>query len=497
MISPQLLQSTANLLKEADPDDFKDRVAEVGAILAEHKWNDYCESIEDPWLRGVTAICLENQDIMFQDTPGYQVQKAIRELQDLNELTTTSNIATIDTIANPVIRAAVPNFIANDLVSVQPMLNKTSMVVFMKAVYGDTKGDVQEGIDPTDYPSAWMGSSRVENEELFSVLDTNSQDATLTGTLSWTKVRPGSVMIVVTEGTSSYMVRDDGDGKLVVPAAGFGAANLQTINYDTGEIQIELDANPADNIVVSVVATYEYNNEATSNIPQMDLQLNSSPVTAEPYKMRVRWSVESAQHLMSMFGMSAEVEFGGYVANELKSQTDRRIIHEIETRATARPTEWDANPEDGVPYVQHKLEFADVLVEASYNILDATKSAEGNWVLMGTGIGHIVDTLPGFVGNGVSGVKGARETGMLNGKWRCFVDPYREDANTYTVGYKSGNLMEAGIIFAPWIPLYMTPTTTLDDFLSRKGFQTQFAVKYVDGDYYSKGRIIPVNRKRN
>jgi hypothetical protein len=491
MISPQLLQSTANLLKEADPDDFKDRVAEVGAILAEHKWNDYCESIEDPWLRGVTAICLENQDIMFQDTPGYQVQKAIRELQDLNELTTTSNIATIDTIANPVIRAAVPNFIANDLVSVQPMLNKTSMVVFMKAVYGDTKGDVQAGIDPTDYPSAWVGSSRVENEVVFEKVGTDLV-ATIAANLSWTTVRPGSLMMVVTDASDSYMLRDDGAGD-------FGTNSGITsnkIDYDTGVIDIDFATAPAGTDAVKVVATYEYNNEATENIPQMDLQLNSSPVTAEPYKMRVRWSVESAQHLMSMFGMSAEVEFGGYVANELKSQTDRRVIHEIETRATARPTEWDANPEDGVPYVQHKLEFADVLVEASYNILDATKSAEGNWVLMGTGIGHIVDTLPGFVGNGVSGVKGARETGTLNGKWRCFVDPYRDDQNTYTVGYKSGNLMEAGIIFAPWIPLYMTPTTTLDDFLSRKGFQTQFAVKYVDGDYYSKGRVVPVNRKR-
>jgi hypothetical protein len=477
-----MISTYHQLLKESDSEELVGGVTELGLLLAEHKFADECGSIEDEWQKATTAILMENQERMFMEHPGYQVSRAIAELQEkanLNEATTTQNISTIDRLAGPIIRATSPNFIVNELASTQPLLGPTSMVAYMKATYSNSKGAAVAGQDPTMNPDEWYGSQHVDGE---LVIAGDGSTVAVNVNVAWTPVREATMTLSYTVGAVAYTARDDGAGAL----AGTEITTA-SINYNTGNLIITFATAP-DN-ATNVTVTYDFNSEANDTRPEMDLDLITSPVTAEDHSIRVRWSVQSAQQLISLYGSSAEVEFGTYVSNELKSQIDRRVLGEIDRIASATATTFDRTPDSGVAYADHKLEFLDVLTEGSYNIMNATKSVEGNWIVMGTSVANIVDTLPGFVGNGGMRGKGARETGTLQGKWRCFVDPYRSNQASYTIGHKSGNLMEAGLLFCPYVLMYMTPTTTLDDFLSRKGFMTQFAVKTIDGNYYSLGTV--------
>lgn len=498
---------------DLDSDSVAPRLGEIGQRLAEsEKWSPYCEKIKDDDKRGLTAIMLHNQETLFNQSPGYkqhrQIQEMQKQLNQLTEVTTTSDIATIDRVSFPIIRALAPNFIANDLVAVQPMLGPTSPIVYMRSVYTNSKGVGEtedhldqdlEGKDPTEVPDPWYGSHYVNNE-VIAVAAAAAQ----THTAGWTPIRPGSLTVLYKDGTNDTVVlaKDDGNGNLTGNAL---TGNANTVNYESGALAFTLAtaATADDKLWVS----YEYNSEMVDGqVPEIDIQLNTSQVTAEEHKLRVRWSVESQQNLYNLYGMSAEVEFGAMVANDLKRQTDRRILDHVQGAARAQGTRWDGQLPQGVSWIDHKQEFEDVVTAASLNILHKTKQSEGNWIVMGTNVAKIVHTLPAFTKSGPTGVKGARETGTLGGSFRCFVDPHRRnyptnektDANvpsavygrdSYTVGLKSGNLMEAGVVFAPYIALYMTPTTTLDDFISRKGFSTQFAIQTIDGDYYSNGYI--------
>jgi len=357
------------------------------------------------------------------------------------------------------------------------------------------KGQAAAGTDPTQNPDEWYGSDVIDREQIAEGTGSKDNfhgDVDLSA-LAYTPIRPNSIMVRWTYTDSDSVVqtgvvRDNGEGNFTGTGITATASN-NAINYSTGAIKLQFEAayTPDDN--TGILVSYEYISEANSNIPSIDAEVITSPVTAREHKMRTRWSINSAQQLSAVFGLDAEAEFGNFVTGELKSQTDRRVIHEIDRIASADSTEFGRIPDEGTAYIDHKQQFLDILTEAGYNIFQATKRARGNWLLMGTKVATIVETLPGFVTSGITGQHGVIDIGTL-GRWRCFTDPYRANQSAYTVGHRSGNISETGLIFAPYIVLYMTPTVTLDDFLSRKGFSTQFAIKTVDGNYYSKGEVV-------
>jgi hypothetical protein len=93
-------------------------------------------------------------------------------------------------------------------------------------------------------------------------------------------------------------------------------------------------------------------------------------------------------------------------------------------------------------------------------------------------------------------VKGPHKSGRLNSSWDIFKDPFgfpvsggTARANNFIVGYKGSEFLEAGLVYAPYIPLYTTPLVVLDDFKARKGLATQYGVKVVNPKFYTSGYI--------
>jgi hypothetical protein len=219
----------------------------------------------------------------------------------------------------------------------------------------------------------------------------------------------------------------------------------------------------------------------------VDINLSSVPVRAIPHKLRARWSVEAATNLKAIHGMDAESELVALLSEKIRWDVDRRVISDLFTIASAGSITWNKPAPAAVSYNDHKQTFIDALIEASNLIFRATRRGTGNFVVCGTNVANVIESLYGFRPQAVAG-NGVVFVGTLQGRWSIYKDPYL-DADTFLVGWKGSSFLEAGYVFAPYVPLYTTPTYVLDDMLNRKGMMSQYGVKAINGDFYATGSI--------
>lgn len=456
---------------------FQNNLHATGKMLADTKWNDYVTGLEeDEFSRITTALLLENQQRFFSNQKMQYWDLNEEELGRLEETTsmTAPGIATFERYAFPMIRAIFPNLISADLVSVQPMLGPASIVFYLSFVYGTSKGQSTAGTDIWENPDQKYSSEEIDQETLGTG---DGATDVFTGTASFVPIRRNTFS--VTDGT--VVGEDDGNGN--VTGTGFDAS---TVNYTTGAVSIDFTTAPTTGAAITM--TYEYDMEANSNIPEVDLLLTSSPVVARPRKLRSRWSMEAAANLRTVHGLDAETELSAVLAEELKFEIDREIIEHLNTIASAGAVTFSKTPASGVSYQDHKQTFVDRLVDAGNLVFSATRRSQTNWIVMGTDVANVVEALPGFVPSGVTGTMGVVFTGVLQGRWRCYKDPYL-NAGTFVTGYKGSSFLETGYIYAPYIPLYVTPTVTLDDFVARKGLGTLYGKKVVNSKFYATGTV--------
>ena len=435
-----------------------------GRQLAEGKWRKLVESIDEEDSRHLTALLLENTDDF---------------IQNLEEDVRLQNIGSFDKFIFPIVRAVFPNLIAKDIVSVQPMTGPTSMVFYMDAIYGTSKGGVTAGDTMFSARQGHLADDQYSSElvdgESLAVTDTKVS----AGTLAFGSCRPNT--LVITQGAITG--RDNGIGGITGTGVSAG-----TINYATGAYSITYTADPGDGTAVS--ATYRYNSEGSSNIPIIDFNLSQTPVVAHPHKLRGRWSVEAATNLKAIHGMDAESEIVSLLSEKIRWDIDRSIISDLFQIAGAGSVTWNKPAPAAVSYNDHKQTFIDALIEASNLIFRATRRGTGNFVVCGTNVSNVIESLYGFRPQAVAG-NGVVFIGTLQGRWSIYKDPYM-DADSFLVGWKGNSFMEAGYVFAPYVPLYTTPTYTLDDMLVRKAMMSSYAKKSINSLFYSTGTITYV-----
>lgn len=436
---------------------------DMGKKLAAGKWRPMVEGIKDSYTQELTALLLENQD---------------RFHNILDEDVKIASIGSFEKFVFPIIRAVFPNLIAKDIVSVQPMTGPTSLVFYLDAVYGTDKGTVKAGDTMFSARKGHIADDQYSSESVQgeSLGDSVDAQTTYTGTLKFKSARAGTV--VITQG--AITARDNGVGGL----AGVGVTS-GSVNYATGEFSIEYAANPGAG--VPIAANYFYNSEGSDQVPIVDINLSSVPVRAIAHKLRARWSVEAATNLKAIHGLEAESELVALLSEKIRWDVDRRIISDLFTIASAGSVSWNKPAPPAVSYNDHKQTFIDALIEASNLIFRATRRGTGNFVVCGTNVSNVIESLYGFRPQAVAG-NGVVFIGTLNGRWSIYKDPYM-DADKFLVGWKGTSFLEAGYVYAPYVPLYTTPTYVLDDMLNRKGMMSQYGVKAINGDFYATGEV--------
>jgi hypothetical protein len=444
-----------------------------GKQLAEGHWRPLVESIEDKKARELTAVMLENERTF---------------IGNMEEDVRISSIGSFEKFVFPIVRAVFPNLIAKDIVSVQPMTGPTSLVFYLDAVYGTTKGSVTAGDTMFSARKGHLTDDQYSSElidaEAIVASATDGQTA-VNVFLQFRSARPGTVVLSGISKTtgSPFTLRDNGVG-------GFSATGIAltsgSINYATGQIILTLGATGME-VGSALTAAYYYNSEGSDQIPIVDINLSSVPVRAIPHKLRARWSVEAATNLKAIHGMDAESELVALLSEKIRWDVDRRVISDLFTIASAGSVTWNKPAPAAVSYNDHKQTFIDALIEASNLIFRATRRGTGNFVVCGTNVSNVIESLYGFRPQAVAG-NGVVFVGTLQGRWSIYKDPYL-DADTFLVGWKGSSFLEAGYVYAPYVPLYTTPTYVLDDMLNRKGMMSQYGVKAINGDFYATGTV--------
>lgn len=440
--------------------------------LAGKKWGHLTEGLNGT-MKTFTSLLLEN-------TEDY--------IKSLSETTRVMSIGNFDKFAFPMVRAIYPNLIANEIVSVQPMAGPVSIIFYLDFLFGTSKGRIKAGqaafdsvAGPTD--TRTYSSDDVDSEQIGTG---DASTTTFVGTLAYTPVRPGTVTVVA--GTISGV--DDGSGSLT----GTGIVS-GSVDYITGAVVVTFSVAPA--AAAAINFSYRYDSEANEEIPQIDLQLTSSPVTARSRKLRARWSLEAAQNLNALHGLDAEAELVGVIAEQVKFEIDREVVNDLYNIAVAGNVNFSKTVPAGISFTEHKLSFIDTLIEGSNLIFSATKRGQANFIVASIGASNMIETQPTFVplpgALQTPGTTGIIKIGTLNNRWTVYKDPFLgvglANPDIFIMGYKGASFLEAGYVYAPYIPLYATPTIVLDDFVGRKGMATQYGKRAVNARYYATGKV--------
>jgi len=240
-------------------------------------------------------------------------------------------------------------------------------------------------------------------------------------------------------------------------------------------------------------------------IPEIDIQVDSAAITAATRKLKARWTPELAQDLNAYHNLDAEVELTGVLSEHISLEIDQEILGDLIRGATADKLYWSRNPgqfvnrssgaalADGTAdFTGTVSEWYETLVETindvSASIHRKTLRGGANFLVCGPEVANILEFTSGFRASVThdddKGTVGAVQTGSISKKFDLFVDPYFP-RNVILVGRKGGSFLESGYVYAPYVPLQVTPTIfDPDDFTPRKAVMTRYGKKLVASDMY-------------
>jgi hypothetical protein len=250
-------------------------------------------------------------------------------------------------------------------------------------------------------------------------------------------------------------------------------------------------------------------------IPEIDIKIESIAVTAVTRKLRARWSPELAQDLNAYHSLDAEVELTQILSEQIALEIDREILNDLLTEAVGANYYWSRAPgkfvnketgavqdltstlATGPQFTGTVREWYETLVETIIDVANSihrkTLRGSANFIVTSPDVSTIFEASvlykPNYSLDGQGQVSnpftlGAANVGSLSNRFTVYKDPYFP-RNKILVGYKGGSYLETGYVYAPYVPLIVTPTIFQpEDFTPRKGVMTRYGKKMVRSDFY-------------
>ena len=436
-------------------------------------------AIADSHKRAVTARLLENtEDALRQEAAqsSYSINEAL-------EGTTTASVANPDPVLISLVRRAMPNLIAYDVASVQPMSGPTGLIFAMKSRYDDQSG----------------GVTSADTEALFDEADTDfSGDSTAPGHVSGTGIvtlstltgdsalAQGTIVQVVTAGdTNATAANTFRGGSSTVGVLVPGEVLTIASGGGTG-------AGSATVIVIGATAGGKATATGEDGAPnKMGFTVEKVSVTAKTRVLQAEYTMELAQDLKAVHGLDAEAELANILSAEILGEINREVIRTINETAKTGTTgttnglltvgevadsgsgRWQAEQFQGIAF----------RIEQEANIIaKETRRGKGNYIICSSSVAAALSAA-GSMAYGTSqdspslAVDNAGNTfaGTLKNGMKVYVDPYA----TYdyaTVGYRGTNTYDAGIFYCPYVPLTMMKAVNAEDFQPKVGFKTRYGL---------------------
>ena len=261
------------------------------------------------------------------------------------------------------------------------------------------------------------------------------------------------------------------------------------------------------NALGAVVGQDAWGLENEGAIPEIDLKVDSVSVTAITKKLKAKWTPELGQDLNAYHNLDAEVELTSILSEQIALEIDREIMEDLVKGATASTYYWSRSPglfvnrttgvEVGASakapdFTGTVSEWYETLIETindvSAQIHRKTLRGGANFIVTSPEVANIMEFTAGFrasiTADDNKGVAGGVKVGSISKKFDVYVDPYFS-RNLILVGRKGNSFLESGYVYAPYVPLQVTPTIFgIEDFVPRKGVMTRYAKKMVRPDMY-------------
>jgi len=471
------------------------KTPEAQALMS--KWHRLTRSIKEPYRKFCVSRLLENEmdHLIYLANAGS---------------TTTGDAGYYTKHVFPVVRRVWPFLISNEIVSVQPMNAPVGAVSYFKVKYGTEKGATTKGTEMIANFDMYYSSETISNEAVGTTPAGGGGDLTYSASLDFTPVKKatdagaaGPIITVVTNETSPRTIRytdANGSGTLVGDAVGASGS----INYTNGAFAMVIPSLTSQKVGV-VTAFYEYNSELNTAVPEVDVAVEIAEVRARSRKLKAVWSTESAEDLRALHGIDVESELVAGVSSQIGLEVDREIINDIYTHVDAVVKyNWDRTVPSGISDIDHIRSILTVLSTASNAIHKRTLRSPANWIVTSPDVAALFDQFathqlfrPAVGSVPETGVPvtpprrpGIYFAGTLQSKWAVYVDPYFTSTKVL-LGLKGDYWMDAGYVYAPYIPIQMTPTfMDPTDFGLKKGLRTRYATKLIYTEYYALVTVL-------
>ncbi len=238
--------------------------------------------------------------------------------------------------------------------------------------------------------------------------------------------------------------------------------------------------------------------EFEDEIGEVSFDLQSVTVSVTERKLRASWSPELAQDVSAFHNIDAEAELTALLSEQIAAEIDREILRDLR-KGAAWTTKWDYNEwkygNGGSAFMGYtQKDWNQTLVtkvnQLSAQIHKTTLRGGANWIVVSSEVSAIFDDLEYFhVSNAAPEQDqynmGIEKIGSLSGRYQVYRDPYLP-AGKIVIGHKGKSLLDAGYIYAPYVPLQLTPTMYNPfNFTPIKGIMTRYAKKMVNNRYYA------------
>jgi hypothetical protein len=243
------------------------------------------------------------------------------------------------------------------------------------------------------------------------------------------------------------------------------------------------------------------------DIPTINIQLKSDAIVAKTRKLKAQWTPELAQDLNAYQNIDAEAELTGLLSQYIAMEIDLEILSML-TEEAATTGYWSATNNEiwnGSSFTQTSATtggyyntqggwfqtLGTVLQSVSNKILQKTLRGQANFMVISPAIATIMQSIPGYASDAGADLEkvfnfGSQKIGTLNSRYKVYVNPYFSN-NVILMGYKGAQFLESGAVYAPYVPLLMTPLVyDPETFVPRKGIMTRYAKKMVRPEFYGK-----------
>ena len=460
-------------------------------------------------------------------------------------------------VALPLVRKVFGQIAAKEFVSVQPMNLPSGLVFFLDFQYGDNKSPfaANQSLYGTQTPAGTFGNTNTgglygAGRFSYSINDSASVSTATTGAADWATMNFDSnfsasaaageykTVLVATSSLSNFDkeavrafqlhngtivageagVQESAFTKLVGGNIQFVAtASLLTGIESAGSASVEyvLQTTDADRGDFEEGNTNLNGDNASITIPEINVQMSSEAIVAKTRKLKAVWTPEFAQDLNAYHSLDAEAELTSIMSEYISLEIDLEIMDMLVESAAAGTEYWSAINNNqinaaGTAFTENTAGFYNTqgqwfqtlgtkMQKLSNIIHQKTLRGGANFLVCSPTVATILESIPGYASNSDGDVSkasyafGVQKAGAINSRYTVYKNPYMTE-NTILMGFRGGQFLEAGAVFAPYIPLIMTPMVyDPETFTPRKGLLTRYAKKVVRPEFYGKILVSGLN----